>query len=110
MNFIALPTVFQVANCVVLWTINLPIAAKIALSAVAIVNCILFLIVADYPNCQLVVNCVGLICISLCVVQAVVSFGLKSWTLFAISTLLGIIELIWYISMMVCVSKRGEKE
>ena len=110
MNFIALPTVFQVAYGIILWPLNLPIAAKIALSAVAVVNCISFLIVAAYSNRQLVVNCVGLVCISLCVVQAVVSFGLKSWTLFAISTLLGIIELIWYISMMVCVSKRGEKE
>ena len=109
MNFIALPTVFQVANCVVLWTINLPIAAKIALSAVAIVNCILFLIVADYPNCQLVVNCVGLICISLCVVQAAVSYGFKNWTLFGISTLLDIIECIWYILMIIWASRRGDK-
>ena len=110
MNFIALPTVFQVAYCIVLWPLNLPIAAKIALSAVAVANCILFLIVAAYSNRQLVVNCLGLVCISLCVVQAVVSFVFKSWALFSISTVLGVIELIWYIFMMVWVSKRGEKE
>ena len=110
MNYIALPTVFQVVHCIVLWSQNLPIAAKIALSAVAVANCILFFIVAAYSNRQLVVNCLGLICISLCIVQSVVSFVLKSWALLFISTVLGVIELIWYISMMVWVSKRGEKE
>lgn len=110
MNFIALPTVFQVAYGIILWSLNLPTEAKIALSVVAVANCISFLIVAAYFDRQLVANCLGLICISLCVVQAVVSFVLKSWALFSISTVLGVIELVWYISMMVWVSKRGEKE
>lgn len=110
MNFIALPTVFQATYCIILWTLNLPTAVKIALSAVAVVNYILFFIAAAYSNSQLIMNCFGLLCISSCIVQATMSYVLKSWALFSISTVLGVIELIWYIFMMVWVSKRGEKE